>query len=129
MITTGAGHKPQQQTSGDSGSAEMRPERERGVARRTLLLSGVAKNKKILHFALIINISFEQIGDVEVNPGPFPPWKKDEEVENLQKIIDDQEDEIVDLKDLVDKQRDDIDNLREKLEDLLSKANEIRNEL
>ena len=65
---------------------------------------------------------------MEVNPGPFPPWKKDEEVENLQKIIDDQEDEIVDLKDLVDKQRDDIDNLREKLEDLLSKANEIRNE-
>ena len=48
MITTGAGHKPQQQTSGDSGSAEMRPERERAVARRTLLLSGVMslENKK-----------------------------------------------------------------------------------
>ena len=63
-----------------------------------------------------------------MNPGPFPTqfWKKDEEVENLQKIIDDQEDEIVDLKDVVDKQKDDIDSLKEKLDELLIKANEIR---
>ena len=43
---------------------------------------------------------------MEVNPGPFPPWKKDEEVENLQKIIDDQEDEIVDLKSNIKQQGD-----------------------
>ena len=63
-----------------------------------------------------------------MNPGPFPTqfWKKDEEVENLQKIIDDQEDEIVDLKDVVDKQKEDIDSLKEKLEELLEKANTIR---
>ena len=67
-------------------------------------------------------------GDIELNPGPFPTqfWKKDEEVENLQKIIDDQEDEIVDLKDVVDKQKDDIDSLKEKLDEILIKANEIR---
>merc|ERR1711971_212239 len=66
-------------------------------------------------------------GDIELNPGPFPTqfWKKDEEVENLQKIIDDQEDEIVDLKDVVDKQKDDIDSLKDKLDELLIKANEI----
>ena len=63
-----------------------------------------------------------------MNPGPFPGqfWKKDEEVENLQKIIEDQEDEILDIKDLVDKQKEDIDGLKEKLEELLTKANEIR---
>lgn len=47
-------------------------------------------------------------------------------MENLQKIIDDQEDEIGDLKDLVDKQKDDIDDLKDKLEELLTKATQIR---
>ena len=72
--------------------------------------------------------NFIILGDVELNPGPFPTqfWKKDEEVENLQKIIDDQEDEIGDLKDLVDKQKDDIDDLKDKLEELLTKATQIR---
>ena len=68
-------------------------------------------------------------GDVELNPGPFPalPWKKDEDVENLQKIIDDQEDEIEDLRDLVEKQRDAIEELRDKIEELALKADTIRN--
>merc|ERR1712064_176139 len=64
-------------------------------------------------------------GDVETNPGPFPGqfWKKDEDIENLQKTIDDQEDEILDLKDIVDKQKEDIEEMREKLESLLEKVN------
>ena len=68
-------------------------------------------------------------GDIESNPGPFPQpfWKKDEEiVENLQKIIDDQEDEIADLKDLVDKQGDTIHVLTEKIEKLVSKSEELK---
>ena len=67
-------------------------------------------------------------GDVELNPGPFPalPWKKDEDVENLQKIIDDQEDEIEDLRDLVEKQRDAIEELRDKIEEVALKADTIR---
>ena len=63
-----------------------------------------------------------------MNPGPFPAlWKKDEELENLQKIIDDQEDEIVDLRDMVENQRDAIEELRDKIEELSSKTDTIRN--
>ena len=67
-------------------------------------------------------------GDVETNPGPFPGqfWKKDEDIENLQKTIDDQEDEILDLKDIVDKQKEDIEEMRDKLEALLEKVNFTR---
>ena len=67
-------------------------------------------------------------GDVELNPGPFPAlFKKDEDVENLQKIIDDQEDEIGDLRDLVEKQRDAIDELRDRIGELAERADTIRN--
>ena len=66
-------------------------------------------------------------GDVEVNPGPFPTqfWKRDEDLDNLQKIIDDQEDEILDLKDTVDRQKEDIEDLKKMLENLQVKASEI----
>ena len=56
-----------------------------------------------------------------------PYGKRDEDVENLQKIIDEQEDEIEDLRDLVEKQRDAIEELRDKIEELALKADTIRN--